>query len=42
MVVCLEECIQELIDFDDTVLFPYINNLISVIEKIIEPSEYVM
>ena len=34
----LEDAILELRDFDDNVLFPYIQNLINSIEKVLQPS----
>ena len=39
--VSLEESICELRDFDDQVLFPYIEKLIITIEHILQPSKMI-
>lgn len=37
----LEDAIQELQEFDDDVLYPYLKKLIETIEEILEPSPMV-
>lgn len=37
----LKESIEQLVKFDDEVLFPYIKELLHLIEKVVEPSPYV-
>lgn len=38
----LEAAIAELQEFDDNVLFPYLDKLIKTIEEILEPSPMIM
>ena len=41
-VLSLQKCIEDLVEFDDGVLFPYIKKLIEIIEAVIKPSEYII
>lgn len=41
MVINLKSSIQELLEFDENVLFPYINNLYIFLEAVVNPSPFV-